>query len=63
VEVETLIEIPEDKLKICDRVPVPAADSEWLDVPAQYIEVLQVLDRCNDQIHGFWTWYRSQMQK
>lgn len=56
----TPIEIPKSKLPQCDRVELPALDSQWLSLPGSFLSVLQKLDKCNAQIAAFWMWYAAQ---
>jgi hypothetical protein len=55
-----LIEIPKEKLPPCQSVAIPAENIEWQEVPFAYLDVIQKLDSCNEQITAFWTWYTSQ---
>jgi len=39
---------------------MPPFDSEWLDLPTEYLSLLQTLDKCNAGISAFWVWYAAQ---
>jgi len=57
---EVPLRVPPEKLSVCGRVESPEENSQWLDIPGQFIQAIQILDKCNAGISAFWKWHDAQ---